>query len=319
MNIIGKALKGLSPLFMTKNSAIILTFHRVLKHRDSLQPSIITEKEFYDVVEYVSQIFHVLSLAELISDIKNKKIKKGSVVFTFDDGYADNCEIAMPILKKFNCSGTFFIATGFLDGGKMWNDTLVECIRHAPSPELNLTSLGLDIYDVSHDKAKIQTINSVIIGIKHKAPERRAAIVSELVKITGLSLLPNLMMSTIQVKKMQDEGMEIGAHTVSHPILSSVTDEVAYAEIHESRQKLASILAQDINVFAYPNGKPNIDFHERDINIVRSEGFTGAVSTHPGIVNETDDVFQLSRWTPWDKTGFKFSLRLLMKRIPDYP
>jgi peptidoglycan/xylan/chitin deacetylase (PgdA/CDA1 family) len=105
--------------------------------------------------------------------------------------------------------------------------------------------------------------------------------------------------------------MEIGAHTVSHRLLSKLADDEARAEIETSRNVLREITNREIPVFAYPNGRPGQDYGPRDVEIVRQLGFVGAVSTAWGVASRASDPFQLPRFTPWDRTPMRFTARLL--------
>jgi peptidoglycan/xylan/chitin deacetylase (PgdA/CDA1 family) len=64
-------------------------------------------------------------------------------VITFDDGYADNVEVALPILLRYEIAADFFVSTGFLDGGRMWNDTVIEAFRATPLDRVDLGDFGL--------------------------------------------------------------------------------------------------------------------------------------------------------------------------------
>ena len=66
-----------------------------------------------------------------------------ALAITFDDGYADNATVAAPILLRLGLPATFFVATGFLDGGRMWNDTVIEAVAPRRGPVLDLAPLGL--------------------------------------------------------------------------------------------------------------------------------------------------------------------------------
>jgi peptidoglycan/xylan/chitin deacetylase (PgdA/CDA1 family) len=105
--------------------------------------------------------------------------------------------------------------------------------------------------------------------------------------------------------------MEIGAHTVSHSLLSSLGDDAARREIADSRSRLRAITDLDVRLFAYPNGKPRMDYGARDVGIVRELGFAGAVSTAWGAGLRHSDPLQIPRFTPWDRTPTRFVLRLV--------
>jgi peptidoglycan/xylan/chitin deacetylase (PgdA/CDA1 family) len=105
--------------------------------------------------------------------------------------------------------------------------------------------------------------------------------------------------------------MQIGAHTVSHPILAKLDARHAADEIGRSRDVLQTLLGERVSLFAYPNGKPGTDYlpavHPA---IVRELGFDAAVSTRWAAARRTDDVFQIPRFTPWDRDRLKFGARL---------
>ena len=107
-------------------------------------------------------------------------------------------------------------------------------------------------------------------------------------------------------------GMQIGAHTVSHPILAKLDTPRAADEIGRSRDVLQTLLGEKVGLFAYPNGKPGTDYLP-DVHpaLVRELGFDAAVSTRWAAARRSDDVFQIPRFTPWDRGRFKFGLRLM--------
>jgi peptidoglycan/xylan/chitin deacetylase (PgdA/CDA1 family) len=108
--------------------------------------------------------------------------------------------------------------------------------------------------------------------------------------------------------------MEIGAHTATHPILTRLAPADARREIDQSRERLTAILGEPVSLFAYPNGKPGQDYGAEHVRMVRDAGFTAAVSTAWGVASTNSDLFQLPRFTPWDRRPAKFALRLLLNR-----
>jgi peptidoglycan/xylan/chitin deacetylase (PgdA/CDA1 family) len=119
------------------------------------------------------------------------------------------------------------------------------------------------------------------------------------------------MMTSEQVVEMRRSGMSIGAHTVTHPILAKLQAWDVRKEISESKQSLESILKDEITLFAYPNGRPDLDFQIKDAVIVKELGFKAAVTTTWGVAKTDSDLMQLPRFTPWDKTRLFFGARLI--------
>jgi peptidoglycan/xylan/chitin deacetylase (PgdA/CDA1 family) len=127
------------------------------------------------------------------------------------------------------------------------------------------------------------------------------------------------MMRDDEVRALRDAGMEIGAHTATHPILTRLPPAEARREIDDSRDRLAAILNEPVSLFAYPNGKPGQDYAPEHVRMVRDAGFSAAVSTAWGVASPGSDVFQLPRFTPWDRGPAKFALRLLLNRRDTRP
>jgi len=102
----------------------ILIYHRVLDQADFMRPGEVDKQAFTWQMQLLARYFNVLSLNEALSGLQNDNLPPRAVTITFDDGYADNLHNALPILKQFGLSATFFIASGYLDGGRMWKTAL---------------------------------------------------------------------------------------------------------------------------------------------------------------------------------------------------
>ena len=116
----------------------ILIFHRVLPETDPLFPDEPDARRFDQMMGWVKTWFNVMPLDAAVNALKKRNLPARAMAITFDDGYADNRTIALPILKRHGLSATFFIATGYLNGGRMWNDTVIESIRKSQAKSLEL-------------------------------------------------------------------------------------------------------------------------------------------------------------------------------------
>jgi peptidoglycan/xylan/chitin deacetylase (PgdA/CDA1 family) len=140
--------------------------------------------------------------------------------------------------------------------------------------------------------------------------------ISRLQHLCGVAKLPDdLMMRSDQVRQLRRAGMEIGGHTVNHPILLNVDPAAAENEIVQGRNDLQCITDAPVDVFAFPNGKPNVDYDYSHVELLRKLGFRGSVSTAPGVGQTGDDLFQLPRFTPWNQSIPAWSARLLHNQI----
>lgn len=287
----------------------ILIFHRVHAHPDELYPNQLHAATFLARMLWVRSWFNVLPLEEAVARLERAALPARALAITFDDGYADNAAVALPILRQLSLSATYFVAASFLDGGRMWNDTIIESVRQSRG-DLDLSGAGLGTYDLSSPEARRAAIGAIIARLKYlPLPERQAQV--ERVAAQSAAVLPDdLMMSEEQLRSVAAAGMGIGAHTVSHPILSRLDDAAARREIAEGRDMLQAVVRQPIRLFAYPNGRPNVDYTAVHVRITKELGFTGAVSTAPGAARPGDSPYQLPRFTPWDRTAARWGVRL---------
>lgn len=292
-------------------SLSVLIFHRVLPQVDALFPQEQDARRFTEVLSWVARWFQVMPLDDAVVRLGNGSLPARAAAITFDDGYADNATQALPILRHHGMVATFFVATGFLDGGRMWNDSIIEAIRAHRSKVLDLRDIGLGIHPLESRDQQRMAIKYLLGQIKYLEPARRREAVAFVKEAVGVALPENLMMSSKQVMQLHHAGMQIGAHTCTHPILTRLPDEQAFDEIRGSKLALESLLGNPVDLFAYPNGQPGKDYHIQHARMVQQAGFIGAVSTAPGAAEMQSDMYQLPRFSPWDRAPVRYGFRML--------
>ncbi|MEO8752445.1 MAG: polysaccharide deacetylase family protein [Casimicrobiaceae bacterium] len=286
----------------------ILLYHRVLPTVDALNGWDVTAAEFEAQMAALRAHFSPLPMLEALDRLATRSLPPRAVCVTFDDGYADNAEVALPILQRLQMSATFFIATGYVDGGRMWNDTVGEAVRawRAPAPDLGWGPIAMDT--AAQKRAAIALI---LPRWKYLPAAEREARAKSLAHAAGLAPASSLMLTSTQVRTLRAAGMEIGAHTVTHPILARLDDADATREIVDSGRYLSDLLREPVPLFAYPNGRPGADYGPRDVAAVCAAGYRAAVSTAWGVAGSAVDTYQFPRFTPWDRAPRRFSLRLM--------
>ena len=157
----------------------VLIFHRVLLSADPLFPQEVDAARFDRICGWLRAWFNVLPLDEAVRRLSAGTLPARSLAITFDDGYADNHDIALPILRRHGLTATFFIATGYLDGGRMWNDTIIESIRHSALDAIDLQDVQ-DVQGMSLGAHSLLTlaqrraaIDTIIPRVKHLPAARR--------------------------------------------------------------------------------------------------------------------------------------------------
>ena len=309
------ALKHLSPQGPSGRLSVLI-FHRVLAEPDPLFPDEMHAYRFDSLMSAIARTYCVLTLSEALSAREHGRMPTRALTITFDDGYADNARIALPILKRHGLKATFFVATGFLDGGRMFNDTVIETLRWTTLDRIDLSDFGLGSFAIDKVQGRAQAIGALLPVVKYLDLPARELAIARLHRLAGHPPLPDdLMMRSEEVRQLQRSGMEIGAHTVRHPILRVLPDHEAEAEILHGRDALQTLIDAPVEVFAYPNGRPTEDYDERHVEMVARLGFRGAVSTARGTVVRSSDRFQLPRFTPWDSSNSRWLARLATQRV----
>lgn len=287
----------------------IFIFHRVLAQPDCLLPGEPDARQFDWMVRFISRNFRVLPFGNAVNLLSEGNLPAGTACITFDDGYRDNYEVALPILQRYGVPATFFIATSFLAGGRMWNDDVIEAVRILPETEIDWSAYNLDRVDLTTISKRRKAIESTLDKLKYQPHSQRAATARALAREAGVDDYSELMMRPDDVRALRVAGMEIGGHTRSHPILRNLHDTDAYTEISEGKREVESILGEPIRVFAYPNGNPQHDLGPSHVEMLRELGFSAAATTEQAIANTGTDPLLMPRFTPWDRTPARFGAR----------
>ena len=289
----------------------ILIFHRVLALPDPLFPEVPDARRFRQLLGWVRRWFQVLPLEVAARQLVQGSLPARALCITFDEGYADNASQALPLLREHGMPATLFIASGHLERGRMWNDSVIEAVRRTPLPALDLRDCDLGLHALPTLQARRQAIDRLLGRIKYLHAAQREQAVAHVTQAAKVPLPNNLMLRSEQLQVLRDGGMQIGAHTVSHPILARMGDAEADWEIRHGKQMLEMLLQQPVTQFAYPNGKPGADYTARHVAMVREAGYAVAVSTSAGVACCGDDVLQLPRFTPWGAGSMRFGWRML--------
>ena len=302
-------LNGIASGSGSQGRLLVMIYHQVMDRPDPMRKDEVDVSRFSAHMDLLARYFNVLPLDHAIRMLKAGRLPAKSVSITFDDGYRNNYINALPVLEERGLTATFFIATGFLDGGRMWNDTVIEAFRTIPAESVHLPEIGLDEFALTDVDRRSEAAQRVIGAIKHLPYPERTEWVSRIGELTK-SLPDDLMMTAGQVQDLRQRGMAIGGHTVNHPILATLDEGAAEREIGEGKEMLEGLLKEKLSLFAYPNGRKYQDYGEREIRIVGKCGFSAALTTNHGASARDTNAYELKRFTPWDRTRSRFMLRM---------
>jgi peptidoglycan/xylan/chitin deacetylase (PgdA/CDA1 family) len=286
----------------------ILIYRHVRPAHDPLFPGDVDARRFERQLRLLTRWFRIMPLAEAVRRLRERTLAGPTACLTFEHGYAEHAQLVLPLLARFNASATFFVASGFLDGGCMWPDAVAQVVREAPGERLNLTRSGFGSYDVASTGQRRAVLHMLLDTLAAMPREERMLRIESMAR----RFRPT-MLSTDELLALHRAGMAIGAQTVSCPPLASISNAQARAEIADCRATLQRIIQAPVHYFAYPGGVPGEDFERRHANMLRSQGFEGAVTTASGTARQDSDPFLLPRITPCDSDGARFLLHVAGK------
>lgn len=288
-----------------------LIYHQVLPEPDPLRPWEIDLTRFRQHLRWIADTYKVIPLKDAVQRLNSGTLEKGCACITFDDGYMNNATVAANVLKEFDFHATFFCTSAYLDGDMMWNDKVIESVRNWPEATLNLEALDIIALPVGSADEKLAATHTILNKLKYADFEERLKIANDLNQQCAAPA-ERLMMTAKEIQQLKEDGMTIGGHTHDHPILLKLDAEQARQQILQNKTILEEIISEPLDLFAYPNGKPGVDYNQDHIQMIKQAGYQAAMSTSPGASTSNLDPFQLPRFTPWDKTASRFLTRLAL-------
>jgi peptidoglycan/xylan/chitin deacetylase (PgdA/CDA1 family) len=285
----------------------VIYFHRVLDKLDPFLPDDPTIEECEGLISIISKNFSTFTISKALELQAVGQLPKLSVCISFDDGYADNYTNALPILDKYNVPATFFIATKGTQQGYLWNDVLLNNIRHTQFSELNITDSS---WLLNTSENKVITYLSLINQLKFMQNKKRDENLLNIVHQLGNIETQRCMMNEEQVRNLHQLGHEIGGHTTTHSILGIQDHQVALTEIQTNQAELERILDSKIKTFAFPNGCFPRDFDQYHINMMKKCGYKFACSTNDGGITSKSNRYTISRFMPHRKERNQFCLSI---------
>jgi peptidoglycan/xylan/chitin deacetylase (PgdA/CDA1 family) len=279
-----------------RGQALILTYHRFGGSGDG---GAISAAAFDEQVRYLAARYKIVPLSQLAELLRDgREIPPRMAAITIDDGYRDAYEVAFPILRKHRAPATLFVVSEFLDGSIwLWTDKARRLAALAEprslEPTVNGRTMRLEFTGEAKRKAAASQINS---ALKKLPEEARDAELERLARDLRVSLAarPPAEYGPItwaQARELADGGVEIGSHTLTHPILNHLGDDRLREEIGLSRERIAASLGREVTTFCYPNG----DYDHRAEREVERAGYRCAVSTEIGMNDGRSNPMALRR------------------------
>jgi peptidoglycan/xylan/chitin deacetylase (PgdA/CDA1 family) len=309
-----------------------LLYHRISADAHDPQLLCVTPQHFSEHLDVLRRKYRAIKCGDAADGADRVNFSRNSVMVTFDDGYADNLTSGLPALDKYEIPATIFVTTGMVQQQScFWWDELARIIFGAHSLPTSL-EIVLDkkyLWDLSDSSLKFSTQDHLEWNLLCNAdPTTRHAVYREIGKfLRGASTrerrkvlddmaewagLPSLGVSdsaslTNQQLSVLAESdlIEIGSHTVSHPVLSKLSIEEQTIELTESKKYLEELLGREVVSFAYPYGT-KYDYTAETVALVQECGYMTASSNVAEAIWKGTDRFQLPRLLVRDCDGGHF-------------
>lgn len=274
----------------------VLNYHRIDDVSrvgfDTFVPNVTaTPPEFARQMDYVRRHYRVISCEQLNAFRRGETdLPTFPLLITFDDGYYDNYSKAYPILKERNLPAVIFLATDHVgkDVPFYW-DFVAYCFVHTRKKAAELPLTGYVSWNGIPERNAI--VKRWIDSIKHSPAQEREKAVAQLASTLAVDVpshaFANLYATWDQVREMNRNGIEMGAHTATHPILTLISPSRVEEELCRSKQKIEEELGKPVTSFAYPNGGVK-DFSSDIVELVKKTGFDLAFTLVQGTTRFAD-------------------------------
>lgn len=266
--MIGLALSPLLSLMYRGSRGIALIYHEVLPPGDR-KPHTSTQislADFENQIRFVASTCRIMPPDAFVEGLQAGRLPPRACLVTFDDGYADNAEVALPVLERYSIPALFFIASGYVASGQPYEADAVHDILRLAEPqdaiELDLRawngpSLTLPYNDPDDRSASYFKVTRIFKD--QISYVDRAAVVQHLAERFGVGeelLSRPAMMTPDQIQRLTGAGMTIGSHTEWHISLAAEGPDEFARQLRSSRQTLTEMTGRPIRYFSYPFGDP---------------------------------------------------------------
>jgi len=265
-------------------SLTVVNYHRIddpyRNDFDSFKPNVsATPEEFNRQLDYLARWFNVVSMGEVVEWLDHQKeLPPFAALITFDDGYLDNYLSAFPILRQHDFPALIFLTTEHIgtDAPFYW-DMAAYCFQHTGKDQLTFPDGRVEHWS---GQAQVDRVTQKWIELMKRLPQsEKLEHVEKLPERLGVSVpqgyFRKLMMNWDQVREMRKGGIEFGAHTMRHPILTRISLEQVRAEVEGSKARIEKELGETVLGFAYPNGQSS-DLNSPIEKIVADSGMRAA-------------------------------------------
>jgi peptidoglycan/xylan/chitin deacetylase (PgdA/CDA1 family) len=305
---------------LQRGRAAILMYHRVNDSCDPFFPAL-PSKVFEQQVDFLRRSYRVEPLEDVVKWLRSGAPGPPRAAVTIDDGYRDTYEVVFPFLRARAVPATLFLSTGPVETGvPLWLDHLRGLLKRTPARVFECRALGMEARRIDTVAERLEVLEGLRALLKRSNRRTVDAAIGELADRLGAGgsvPLPKSL-TWAEVAEMAGQGIQIGAHTHKHYVLSNLDREEARAEIAQSILLIEGRLHAPVRTFAYPNGGPT-DYTPVTKALVSELGLLAACSTRHGFVRPGADPFELPRLETSERSLPMFACHMagITRKRPD--
>lgn len=291
-----------------RRSWTVLAYHRIGAGDPDGGPDRVLPKRFLQHLRYLVQRYEIVTVGEALARLQETgEPGRPLLSITFDDGYRDNVETALPILLEARCRATLYVTLEAIERGvPPWTHQVACDLRTISQggrdsiprsdPRLpDVVNQFLASAPRAGDHHVARRIEGLVADLKQRPDAERRRICSALADLSGgAGLRKGGMLSPEDLRRWKDAGMEVGSHTAEHAVLSRMSADARQADLARSKAGLQMILGAPVLHLAYPNGRLG-DWDDGTVADARAAGFQSAVTTVEGINHPGPDPFAIRR------------------------
>lgn len=274
-------------IYKARNIPKIFMYHRFSLVKDPTGRKI-DSATFEWQLKMLKSGWRVIRLKDYLQHLKHGRTLKKVVVFTVDDGYLDFYNIAFPLLRKYKLPATFFPTVEFVNGKIwLWPDRIDFILRQTHEKKYVIYYNGKSfILDMSTDyklQDTWQILSDFCISVDDSQKWEFLDFLEKKLRVI-VPERPTAAYAPVnweQLRELDRNGIEIGSHTLSHPILSKLNMSRISIELEISKSVLEERLGTSVQTLCYPNGMPE-DINEHVVEQVKKAGYEGAVTIKGG-------------------------------------
>ena len=287
---------------------LCLMYHGVCPDTEDVSAwTLVRESSFREQMRFLRDEFDCLSIDEVLDRDADTAVRPAAVV-TFDDGYANNLEVALPILTELGIPAIVYVTTrNVVERRLFWHDKILMAAHRSEVCRVDLTGIAEPLGDYSidgTDERWYEGVAAIWEDVKRAGPDARDAIVDQIIErfagadganpfhieVEGNVFTP---LTSEQIRRLADEPLvTIGSHSHCHNLLDRIPLAEAEQSIRKSKEILQDLTGQQIRHFSYPNG----DYNGALVSVLKRAGFVSAVTTRPGFFKTASNRYEINRY-----------------------